>query len=52
MDALYFLRHSRSADLEIRYSLRALARHLPGVRKVWGSERGSERGRSSFLGAE
>ena len=35
MDALYFLRHSRSDDLEIRYSLRALARHLPGVRKVW-----------------
>ena len=35
MDAVYFLKHSAAGDLEIRYSLRSLARHLPWIRKVW-----------------
>ncbi len=34
MDALYFLRRSPHADLEIRSSLRGLARHAPWVRRV------------------
>ena len=35
MDALYVFRHSRFDDIEIRFSLRSIARHLPWVRKVW-----------------
>lgn len=35
MDALYLLRHSPHEDLEIRYSLRSLARHAPHIGKVW-----------------
>ena len=35
MDALYVFRHSRFNDIEIRYSLRSIARHMPWVRKVW-----------------
>ncbi len=35
MDALYLFCHSRANDLEIRYSLRSLAKHLPFIRKVW-----------------
>jgi hypothetical protein len=35
MDALYFLRHSKLDDVEIRYSLRSVARHAPWIRKVW-----------------
>ena len=35
MDALYLFCHSRANDLEIRYSLRSLARNLPFIRKVW-----------------
>jgi len=35
MDVLYFFRHSKHNDLEIRYSLRSVARHLPFIRKAW-----------------
>ena len=35
MDALFFLRHSGNDDLEIRYALRSIDRHMPWVRKVW-----------------
>ena len=35
MDALYVFRHSRFNDIELRYSLRSIARHMPWVRKVW-----------------
>ena len=35
MDALFFFRHSRFADLEIQYALRGIARHAPWIRKVW-----------------
>jgi hypothetical protein len=35
MDALYVFRHSRFNDIEIRYSLRSIAQHMPWVRKVW-----------------
>jgi hypothetical protein len=35
MDALYVFRHSIHGDVEIRYSLRSLARHAPYIRKVW-----------------
>lgn len=35
MDALFFFRHGRFQDLEIRYALRGIARHAPWVRKVW-----------------
>lgn len=35
MDALYLFRHSIYSDVEIRYSLRSLARHAPFIRKVW-----------------
>lgn len=35
MDAVYFLKHSDNADLEIRYSLRSVAQHAPWIRKVW-----------------
>ena len=34
MDALFFLRHSKADDLEIRYALRGIARHAPWVRRV------------------
>lgn len=35
MDALYFFRHSDHGDIELRYSLRGLAEHMPWLRKVW-----------------
>jgi hypothetical protein len=35
VDALYLFRHSVYGDVEIRYSLRALAKHAPYIRKVW-----------------
>ncbi|MFT5327512.1 MAG: hypothetical protein ACI8P0_005404 [Planctomycetaceae bacterium] len=35
MDALYFFRHSDHNDLELRYSLRSIAKHMPWIRKVW-----------------
>ncbi|MFV0443486.1 MAG: hypothetical protein ACK5Q5_07940 [Planctomycetaceae bacterium] len=35
MDAVYLLKHSAAEDLEIRYSLRSVERHLPWIRKVW-----------------
>lgn len=35
MDALYLFRHSVHQDVEIRYSLRSLAKHAPYIRKVW-----------------
>jgi hypothetical protein len=35
MDALYLFRHSVYGDVEIRYSLRSLAKHAPYIRKVW-----------------
>ncbi|MEW4451301.1 hypothetical protein AB1L30_01320 [Bremerella sp. JC817] len=35
MDVVYFLKHSQFEDVEIRYSLRSIARHCPWVRKVW-----------------
>lgn len=35
MDAVYIFRHSAASDLELRYSLRSLARHAPWIGKVW-----------------
>lgn len=35
MDALYVLKHSSFADIEIRYSLRSLEKYAPFIRKVW-----------------
>jgi len=35
MDALYVFQHSKSNDIEIRYSLRSVVRHMPFIRKVW-----------------
>ena len=35
MDALFFFRHSRFDDLEIRCALRGIAQYAPWVRKVW-----------------
>lgn len=35
MDALYLFRHSKANDLEIKYSLRSMAKYLPYIRKVW-----------------
>ena len=35
VDIVYFLRHSKFADLELRYSLRSVAAHFPDVGKVW-----------------
>ncbi|TWT55531.1 class I SAM-dependent methyltransferase [Allorhodopirellula solitaria] len=35
MDALYFYRHSQHDDLELRYSLRSLAKHAPWLDKIW-----------------
>ena len=35
MDALFVFQHSRADDIEIRYALRGIARHLPYIRKVW-----------------
>ena len=35
MDALYFFRHSDHDDIELRYSLRSVAEHMPWIRKVW-----------------
>jgi hypothetical protein len=34
MDALFFLKHSKYDDVEIRYALRAIERHMPWVRRV------------------
>lgn len=34
MDALFFLKHSPHADLELRYALRGIERHMPWVRRV------------------
>ncbi len=35
MDTIYVFRHSTQHDLEIRYSLRSVARYAPWVGKVW-----------------
>jgi hypothetical protein len=35
VDALYLFRHSVHGDVEIRYSLRSLAKFAPYIRKVW-----------------
>lgn len=35
MDAVYIFRHSAAGDMELRYSLRSLARHAPWLGKVW-----------------
>lgn len=35
MDVVYVFRHSEGDDLELRYSLRSVAKHLPWVRKVF-----------------
>lgn len=35
MDVLFVFQHSKADDLEIRYALRGIARHLPWIRKVW-----------------
>jgi len=35
VDALYLFRHSVYGDVEIRYSLRSLAKYAPYIRKVW-----------------
>ncbi len=35
MDALYVFRHSVYGDVEIRYSLRSVAKHAPYIRRVW-----------------
>ena len=35
MDAVFFFRHSKHGDIEIRYALRGIAKHMPWVRKVW-----------------
>ncbi len=35
MDALYLFRHSVYGDVEIRYSLRSVAKYAPYIRKVW-----------------
>jgi hypothetical protein len=35
IDIVYLFRHSRAEDLELRLSLRSVARHLPFIRKVW-----------------
>ena len=35
MDVVYVVQHSQHDDLELRYSLRSVAQHLPWIRKVW-----------------
>jgi hypothetical protein len=35
VDVVYLFRHSSNGDLELLYSLRSVARHVPFVRKVW-----------------
>jgi hypothetical protein len=35
VDTLYLFRHSVYGDVEIRYSLRNLAKYAPNIRKVW-----------------
>jgi hypothetical protein len=35
VDIVYLFRHSKYDDLEIRYSLRSVAKHAPFIRKVW-----------------
>ena len=47
MDALFFHKHSKSDDLEIRYALRAIERHMPWVRRVVVFAEGKE-GRALF----
>ena len=34
MDALFFLKHSPHADVELRYALRGIDQHMPWVRRV------------------
>ena len=48
MDALYLFCHSRANDLEIRYSLRSLAKNLSFIRKVWIFGSGAARGGAAF----
>lgn len=35
MDVVYFVQHSLYEDLELQFSLRSVAQHLPWIRKVW-----------------
>ena len=35
MDVAYVFRHSEFDDLELRYSLRSVAKYLPWIRKVF-----------------
>ena len=35
MDVVYVVQHGQQDDLELRFSLRSVARHLPWIRKVW-----------------
>lgn len=35
MDAVYFLKHSRCQDVELRFSLRSVAKYFEDVDKVW-----------------
>ncbi len=35
MDVAYVVQHSQQDDLELRFSLRSVAKHLPWIRKVW-----------------
>src|SRR5438552_12967243 len=35
LDVVYIFRHSKHEDLEIRYSLRSVAKYAPYVRKIW-----------------
>ncbi len=35
LDIVYLFRHSKHDDLEIRYSLRSVAKYAPFIRKVW-----------------
>ncbi len=35
MDIVYIFKHSATQDLELRFSLRSVRRHLPYIRKVW-----------------
>lgn len=35
MDIVYLFRHSKFDDVEMRFSLRGVAQHLPWIRKIW-----------------
>lgn len=35
MDVVYFVQHNLYEDLELQFSLRSVAQHLPWIRKVW-----------------